>query len=127
MSTDASYLRNVNKEGLKRVIAALEQLEDKRLEASMLWNKKENCGCLLGAIYPDSPTMVSYSLVTSYCGRPEWVPEGRSALEAWGESMALSAKEAATLQAFNDSSYLSLGDRYTFVLASLKKAVSDDE
>lgn len=126
--TDVEMLRTVNATGLRRVIEALERLEDKRLDAAMLWNKKDNCGCLLGAIYPKSPEMKAYSLVRiKRSGGSAWVDEEREALEAWGKEMSLSPADAAHLQSFNDSTYMTLEARYAYILEALKKAVSDDE
>ena len=124
-------LKTVSPAGLKNVIRALEGLEDKRLTSSMLWSKRNGCGCLLGAIYPESREMLSLSLVQAEWRSVEtsgwlWASECREALVLWGEKMSLTPSEASSLQAFNDSVHLSMGDRYTYVLNALKKAVGDE-
>lgn len=128
---ERQLLKTVNRDGLKNVIRALEALEDKRLTSSMLWSKRNGCGCLLGAIYPESREMVSLSLVRAMDRALEpsgwaWVSEQKDDLTTWGEKMSLTPSEASSLQAFNDSVHLSMEGRYTYVLNALKKAVGDE-
>lgn len=118
-------LNEVNQEGLKAVIRALEALEDKRLISMELWSKKENCGCLLGAIYPRSREINAHGLVGHREGEWFWTKVDEAALAQWGETMRLTPVEAASLQTLNDSIHLSLEDRYVEVLRVLKEAVGE--
>jgi hypothetical protein len=119
-------LNEVNQEGLKAVLRALEALDDKRLISMALWSKTENCGCLLGAIYPKSREIKAHGLVGYRESGWFWTKVDEAALAQWGESMSLTPVEAASLQTLNDSIHLSAEDRYVEVLRALKEAVSDD-
>lgn len=81
--------KEVNQKGLRAVIRALEALEDKRLISMELWNKKENCGCLMGAIYPKSCELKTHGLVRVLDGEWRWTEVDEEALTQWGEAMNL--------------------------------------
>lgn len=118
-------LKGVRREAILSVIQVLESLPDKRLSAGVLWDHWAQCGCLLGAIYPGSVTLKATSLVTSVAGGGwSWIADPQIA--KWGADIDLTPEEAASLQALNDSTHLSVEDRYKEVLRVLKGAVSDD-
>lgn len=126
---EVNLLASVNTQGLKNVLAALESVPDKRLVRGMLWDRALKCGCLIGAIYPNSERRSAEYLtqggIASIVKRVEcqYFWEFEDAKE-WGERMGINTDEVRSLEAYNDSVQGDSASRYEAVLAGLKKEVS---
>lgn len=87
-------------DGIKALLAMLDELPNKKLIASKLWSDEKECGCLFGSVMPQtiretlrvSPVMISSRGLA-------WT---NALAKGWGEALGLTTEWTAALIQLND-------------------------